>query len=118
MKRAFYKIGEQIDNYGFYGELEFEYIITSDFGELEVNIDDIYKRWRPAILFGAMYFIEHYTENIGLVINVKNIDYNDVDTTSTVIAYLTVNALLTATGWALSRDIVFDRDKKSFIFPK
>ena len=118
IKRGVFKIAEQIDNHGFYGEIELDCTLTSDVWKLKLDLDDLYERWRPGILFAGMYFIEHSTETIGLNIKVIKIRSNEVDTTNTVIAYLTLSALLFATGAVLTRNVFFDKAVKSFVFPK
>jgi hypothetical protein len=118
MKTGIYRLAEQIGNYGFYGEIEIECSITDKYQELELNLDSEFERWRSSVLFGATYFLEHSMERVGLKVKVKNIKYHEVDTTSTILAYLTFKALLDATNLNLKSDVSFDKELKSFVFPK
>ena len=118
MKLSYFKIAEQLDNFGFYGEVEIEFDVTSNYNEVSVTLDKSFERWRPGILFGATYFLEHCIERTGLVVNVKNITYNEVDTTNTIIAYLIFNALLKESNVPQKGNINFDKKLKSFIFFK
>ncbi|MBN9296218.1 MAG: hypothetical protein J0I41_04355 [Filimonas sp.] len=119
MKTAFYKIAEQIGNSSFYGEVDLEFVITTNYEELVLSIDDAFALWHPGVLFGARYFLEHSFERIGLRINVKYIKFKEVDTTNTIIAYLVYNALLNATELNVQNSkIKFDENIRSFIFSK
>lgn len=117
MKTAHFKIAEQINNFGFYGEVEIEFRLTNN-KELGLILDERFERWHSGIFFGATYFLEHCMEQVGLIINVKNIEFNEVDTTSTIIAYLTYHALLKETQLTQKGEINFDKQSKSFIFFK
>lgn len=117
-KSSYFKIAEQVNNYGFYGEIEIEFILTQNYRELNLLLAEPFERWRPGILFGTTYFIEHCVEQIGIDINVKNIKFNEVDTTNTIIAYLTYNALLKENNLIQKGHINFDKQLKSFVFLK
>ncbi|OQP57071.1 hypothetical protein A3860_10920 [Niastella vici] len=118
MKTGIYKIAEQIGNYGFYGEIEIEVEITSRYQKVELEFDDELERWQSGVLFGATYFLEHCMSRIGLNIRVKEIKYNELDTSNTIVAYLTFKALVSATNLELKSDILFDKEFKAFVFPK
>ncbi|WP_143075752.1 hypothetical protein [Parafilimonas terrae] len=111
-------MAEQIENYGFYGEVEIEFKITEYYRELQMQVDWPFERWRAGILFGATYFLEHSMQRIGLTLRVKNIEYHEVDTTNVIIAYLIYNALLKESDITQRQTIKFDKELKSFVFPK
>jgi hypothetical protein len=118
MQTATYKIEEQLGQYGFFAIIEFRFVMTNEFKKIDIVCDGQFTRWKPGILFGANYFLEHILERIGLEIEIIDIKYNDVDTNNTVIAFVVFKALVDATKIAVVRSIVFDKDNKSFMFPK
>lgn len=118
MKKGVYKIAEQVNGYGFYAEIELECEITAKLNEVELSIDEESHNWKTGVLFGCVYFLEHCLDCRGLHVNVKHLKEHAVDTTSTIVAYVTINALKEALGASLTREPDFDITLKSFVFPK
>ena len=118
MQSTTYTIAEQVGEFGIYGKVELRCEITKDFGKLNVRCSSEFARWQPGILFGATYFLEHSMKSIGLELEIVNIEFNDVDTNNTVIAYVVFQALVEVNMVPIRRKIIFDREQKSFVFPK
>jgi hypothetical protein len=112
------KIAEQIGNCGIYGRIELECSIIDFNLPIEISMNTEFERWKPGVLFGANYFMEHINDQVGLKLKVIDLDYHDVDTNNVVIGYLTIMALSEATHYSLRSEISFDRNNKSFLFPK
>jgi hypothetical protein len=117
MKKGSYKMAEQIDGYGFFGSITLECEVTGNTDVIELTLSSDFEIWRPGIMFGAAYFIEHFPSAIGLSVNIIDIDYNEVETNNTIIAFITLNALLEATQLSATKQVLFEKSKKSFIFP-
>jgi hypothetical protein len=118
MQTATYKIAEQIENYGFFGVVDLKFRITNDYGKINASINAKFARWQPGILFGATYFLEHVMDMAGLDLEIINVEYNDVDTNNTIIAYLVFHALADRSEMPVKRKITFEKGLKSFIFPR
>jgi hypothetical protein len=118
MIRTFFRMAEQIDDFGFYLEIEFEFKLSVEYSGVSIHIDNQYERWRPGILFGAMFFLEHSINKKGIEIKIINILYNEVDTTNTIVAFGVIEAIEKKTNLSLTKKPSFDRVSKVFIFPK
>jgi hypothetical protein len=115
MKKGVFKIAEQIDNYGFYGEIDLDCTLT---GENRLYVNDMYKEWHAGIQFGISYFLEHCPTLSALDVRVNSIKSHEVDTTNNIIAFITIKALIMATEVSIKRDVYLDRKLKAFIYPK
>jgi hypothetical protein len=118
MVKGSFKLSEQISNYGFFGLIELNCIVTENPKNLNVVIPDQFKRWEPGIMFGAKYFMEHLLEQVGIIVEITKVEFHEVDTNNTILAYITFNAMLSATNLQLKNLLLFDKEKKSFVFPK
>lgn len=119
MKQGSFKLSTQIDNYAFYGYIELTCIVKDDFSrELNLLVPDEFKRWQNGVTFGAQYFLEHVIPSVGLTVEITNMDFHDVDSNNTIFAYVAFNALVNATHLPVKSEITFDKENKSFIFPK
>lgn len=117
MKNGSFKFMKQIDGYGLYAEINLECETTGTQNEFKITFEEELGQWKAAIVSGCTYFLEHCQDCKGLQVNIKRMKWRPVDTTSTVVAYVTVNALKEALGIALTREPKFDENLKSFIFP-
>ncbi len=113
-----YKIAEQVGNYGIYGEIKLSCEITNRHHKIEISLSEEFEKWRSGILFGAEYYLEHCHMFKGLLIRINNIFFNAVDTNNTVIAYITVQALINATKINTRNNPFFDKNLVAFVFPK
>lgn len=118
MAKAFYRLAEQFNRYGFFGEVNFEFELTENHNQIVLEMDETFKEWYAGIIFGTNYFIEHCPKKIGLSIRIISIDYNEVDTTNTIIAYLIYSALCEEIKLPQTGHITFEKDIQSFVFYK
>jgi len=118
MSKGRYRIAEQVQNYGIYGELGLICELTDDTDKIDIILSNDLEKWKPGILFGATYFLENVILDKGLSITLDEINFNEVDTNNTVIAFLTVHALIEATGIKIKTAPFFDIATMGFIFPK
>ncbi len=112
------KLAEQVDGSGFYGVIELECKTSTDDGRIDLSMHPEFEKWRPAILFGATFFLEHYLFRKGVSVKITKIESHEVDTSSVIIAFLTFNAIIDALKIPCTSKIEFNQKAKQFIFPK
>ena len=118
MSTVIFKIAEQVNNCGIYAEVKLSCISDHHINKVELNLADDTECWRVPILFGIKYFLEHSSKNVGLKIDVHYVYSNEVDTNSLVVSYAIIKAIVKAVGIELINDVYFERQSKSFVFPK
>lgn len=118
MIKAHARIAQQTGSVGFFGDVELEVIMNLQHKDIELLMDREFETWRPGLLFGANYFLEHARLEAGLTISVIRIGSNPVDTNNTVIAFLTAKALSEALKPDWRGDCFLDTDIKAFVFRK
>jgi hypothetical protein len=115
MEKGFFKIAEQIENYGFYGEIDLECTLSN---ENRLHVDDEFNEWLSGIQFGVSYFLEHSPEISTLDVRINYIKSHAIDTTNNLIAFITIKALVMATKCSIKRDVYLDRKLRAFVYPK
>lgn len=107
----------QIDGQGFYCNLTLDVVPIEKTGiELVYDPNSI---WYSAVRFAVDYFYESYSilHKKGLRVVIDEVQTMDVDTSSMIVFYVTLQALLDATGSRGCSQIAMTQDG-SFIFPK
>jgi len=118
MQKGYSKIAEQVGRYGIYGEIELTCDFSENYREIDIVLPNELEQWRTGVLFGAAYFWDHTALKGGLIVHVKSISSNPVDTNTTVIAFLTTLALVKASEINMRSTPFFDKHSITFCFPK
>jgi hypothetical protein len=117
MNKGNFSLIEQVDNYGFYGEIELTCCFNEE-NKINIIIPEKYLKWYPGVYFGAAFFVENYNTIKGLNIEVLNLKTHDVDTKNVIISYITFYAICDAMRIQPKKEPKFSKDNKAFIFPK
>ena len=96
------KIAKQLGRKGYFGRVVLE-AQPNDNGQITVEFDkERAGRWQSGARFGIDYVLEHVSQrNLfpgGLNVRVTAIDGHEVDTTTSLIAYITARAMFQALG--------------------
>jgi hypothetical protein len=97
-----YKVAKQSGQKGYFGRVVLD-AQPKDDGEITVEFDEHRaNRWQSGVRFGIDYALEHISKRAvypkGLKIRVTAIEGHDVDTTTSLIAYITAHAMFQALG--------------------
>ncbi|PUZ26810.1 hypothetical protein GA0116948_102355 [Chitinophaga costaii] len=102
---------------GCYGEVVLESNVHTNTSATTLRIHDVYDGWRAGILFGCQYFLDHCPKCNGLTVHILNIK-SDAATDNTMMAYLTIQALVQSTGLPVQKEVYFDAVVGAFVFPR
>ena len=96
------KVAKQSGQKGYFGRVVLE-AQPKDDGEITIEFDEHRaNRWQSGARFGIDYASEHVSKRAvypkGLKIRVTTIEGHDVDTTTSLIAYITAHAMFQALG--------------------
>jgi len=96
------KVAQQLGRKGYFGRVVLEALPNED-GEVTVEFDkDRATEWQSGARFGIDYALEHVSKRTvypkGLKVRVTTIEGHDVDTTSSLIAYIAARAMFQALG--------------------
>ena len=117
------KIAKQLGRKGYFGRVVLEAEPTDD-GEVAVEFDkEKASRWQSGVRFGIDYALEHVSERTvypnGLRIRVNEIEGHEVDTTTSLIAYIAARAMFQALGIEPASELLsVDFDKGLVEFAK
>ena len=103
MAHGEFKVAKQAGARGYFGRVSLDAELDSGSGAIQVEFDrDRANRWQSGARFGIDYVLEHipkqkYFPN-GIRVHVACIEGHEVDTDSSLIAYVTAIALFQALG--------------------
>lgn len=120
MARGEFKIAKQIGPKGYFGKVVL-HVEPGEDGQIEVDFDEERAiKWKSGVRFGIDYVLDHLPEASlpnGLKIHLELIDGIVVDTTTTLIAYVTAIALIRALGSESTETPLFDDSVGAVVFP-
>jgi hypothetical protein len=114
-----FKLKKYINDIGFYSSIEL--IVNTDIDSLKVEFNEVVDdpEWHPSVMFGILYFYEHYSKrgNKGLFVSVRNLHTMTGDSSHIVVFYVTVKCLCEALGY--SHELIeFDNVTGAFTLEK
>ena len=122
MAAAQEKISKQSGARGYFAEVELDVENGAANGHVDVTFEEKNSRWQSGALFGIDYALEHISKRQyfpnGITVHIKRIHGHDVDTTNTLIAFATVNALLKALNANPKNRPDLKFDEGVVVFPK
>lgn len=116
METGIFKIAEQVDDCGFYGEILLQCALNENH-LVQIEIPAHHSKWERGIGLGVTYFVESMRKKMGITVRIMEIKYNDVDTKQILIAYITFFALCDAFSLTPTNAPFFSKETKSFNFP-
>lgn len=116
MKTGIFKIAEQVDGYGFYGEI-LQQCALNENNLVQIEIPEHLSKWESGIALGVAYFVEIMRKRMGITVRIMEIRYNEIDTKHILISYITFFALCDAFLLTPTNAPCFSKETKSFNFP-
>lgn len=117
------KLMRQIAGRGYFAEVTVDVEVDRLTEQLSVTFDDSYATaYRTAAHFGTEYAWEQYAqsrgERRGLKVHIVEIQWQPVDTSAILVAFVAVRATWAALGWNPLSGPQFDEVSGSVVFPK
>ncbi|MGO9923692.1 MAG: hypothetical protein ACLQIB_54435 [Isosphaeraceae bacterium] len=123
MARGEFKIAKQSGPRGYFGRVSLDVEPGEGSGPEVVFDRTCAPRWQSGVRFGIEYVFEHIPKRKdfprGMRVHVDCIEGHEVDTSNTLIAYVTANALFQALGIdEPKKRPSLDEDRGLVVFPK
>jgi hypothetical protein len=123
MARGDFKIAKQVGQRGFFGRVSLDVEPAEGGHSVQIDFDERASRWQNGVRFAVDYVFEHSPARKsfphGVRIHVSCIEGHEVDTDTSLIAYVTANALLQALGIDdPKKKPHLDEDRGLVVFPK